>query len=88
MFYQNTSPFISLYFTFIFHMQLHTRILKGLRTRMIQITQLWVLGLFPAWKFLFRNIFVTSKLSLQIFVGNLDPNVTDKFSANMDNYYM
>jgi hypothetical protein len=87
MFYQNTSPFISLYFTFIFHMQLHTRILKGLRTRMIQITQLWVLGLFPAWKFLFRNIFVTSKLSLQIFVGNLDPNVTDEHLRQVFSQY-
>jgi hypothetical protein len=68
---------LTFYFTFIFHMQLHTRILKGLRTRMIQITLLWVLGLFPAWKFLLRNMFVTKKLSLQIFVGNLDPNVAD-----------
>lgn len=56
-------------------MQRHIRILKGHRTRMIQIIQLCVL---------LCNIEITSlvlvcdlSFLLQIFVGNLDPNVTD-----------
>ena len=60
-----------------FVMQLHIRILKGHRMRMIQITQLCVLLCNMDYFAFFPCIFVTNFFELQIFVGNLDPNVTD-----------
>ena len=90
-FYKKTSLFISLLFhLYIWYMQLPTRILKGLRTRMIQIIQLWVLYLFPAWKSLSsQHIFDLTTFNcrylLAIWILMSQMTIWDKFSANTDN---
>lgn len=66
----------SFYFNCALNMQLlHIRILKRHRTRMIQIIRLCVLLYNLETDLLCVCLWLIS--SLQIFVGNLDPNVTD-----------
>lgn len=62
----------------LFHVQLHIKILRVQRMRVIRTIQLWVLCvLFHFWNYFSATCLWLWIFLLQIFVGNLDGNVTD-----------
>ena len=74
----NSIDFCCFYPHFFLQTQLHTRILREFRMTVIPIIPLWVLLLWIKSSFLFYDVFNFGNFLFQIFVGNLDSNVTNE----------